>query len=303
MSNSPLVNYTRISPNQYGKRNHVIDTITIHCIVGQLEPEVIGSIFADPKRQASSNYSVGPTGRIGMFVQEGNAPWTSSSYSNDQRAVTIETACDLSSPYKVNSKAYKALIKLVSDICKRNGIKKLVWSNNRSDRVNHANGCNMTLHRDFASTDCPGQWLIDHMGDIAKKVNAKLVSSVKLKSNGILYQYDYKDPLGHSSKALKNFKKGTKVKLIKDDGWGWSKIKAGDLTGWIINGHLKNSSLSKFKTLKLDDDVSAILIENGKKKKIVTLRKGKKYKFYCTITHGDYAGKSYIGIGKKRYYI
>ena len=35
MSNSPLVSYTKISPNRNSPRNHAIDRITVHCVVGQ----------------------------------------------------------------------------------------------------------------------------------------------------------------------------------------------------------------------------------------------------------------------------
>lgn len=90
------------------------------------------------------------------------------------RAVTIEVASDSYAPYAVTDKAYKALIELVTDICIRNNIKKLVWSTNKNDRVNHLNGCNMTIHRDYANKACPGEYLYSRMGDIAKQVNAKL---------------------------------------------------------------------------------------------------------------------------------
>ena len=70
--------------------------------------------------------------------------------------------------------AYKSLIKLLVDICKRNGIKKLVWSTNKSERMNHLNGCNMTVHRDYANKSCPGDYLYNLHGQIAKEVNAQL---------------------------------------------------------------------------------------------------------------------------------
>lgn len=174
MSNSSLVNYKKLSPNYYNGRNHSIDTITIHCVVGQCSVETLGSIFASSSREASSNYGIGYDGRIGMYVEEKNASWCSSSYSNDNRAVTIEVASDTYSPYAVNDKAYNSLINLVADICKRNGIKKLVWSTNKSDRMNHKNGCNMTVHRDYANKSCPGDYLYNRMGDIASKVNKLL---------------------------------------------------------------------------------------------------------------------------------
>ena len=174
MSNSSLVSYTKISPNKTSPRNHTIDTITIHCVVGQCSVETLGSIFAPTSRQASSNYGIGSDGRVGMYVEEKDRSWCSSNAANDNRAITIEVASDTVAPYAVNDKAYNTLIELVTDICKRNGIKKLVWSTNKNDRVNHLNGCNMTVHRDYANKSCPGDYLYNRHGDIAAKVNAKL---------------------------------------------------------------------------------------------------------------------------------
>lgn len=174
MSNSPLVDYTRISPNKNSPRNHKIDTITIHCVVGQCTVETLGSIFAPTSRQASSNYGVGTDGKIGMYVEEKDRSWCSSNAANDNRAVTIEVASDTKHPYAVNDRAFAALLDLVTDICKRNGIKKLVWSTKKADRVNHKNGCNMTVHRDYANKSCPGDYLYNRHGEIAAEVNRRL---------------------------------------------------------------------------------------------------------------------------------
>ena len=152
MSNSPLVSYTRISPNKNSPRNHAIDTITIHCVVGQCSVETLGNIFAPTSRQASSNYGIGFDGKIGMYVEEKDRSWCSSSASNDNRAITIEVASDTKHPYAVNEKAFAALLDLVTDICKRNGIKRLVWSTNKKDRMNHLNGCNMQTRLVLATT-------------------------------------------------------------------------------------------------------------------------------------------------------
>ena len=92
MSNSPLVSYTKLSPNHSGRRNHVIDTISIHCMAGNGSVETCGALFADPARKASSNYGIGSDGRIGLYVDEANRSWCTSSASNDNRAVTIEVA-------------------------------------------------------------------------------------------------------------------------------------------------------------------------------------------------------------------
>lgn len=176
MSNSPLVSYTKISPNKTSPRNKKIDTITIHCVVGQCSVETLGNIFAPTSRQASPNYGVGVDGRIGMYVEEKDRSWCSSNAANDHRAITIEVASDTTEPYAVNDKAFAALIDLVTDICQRNGIKKLVWSTNKEDRVNHKNGCNMTVHRDYANKSCPGTYLYERHGQIADEVNKRLGS-------------------------------------------------------------------------------------------------------------------------------
>lgn len=181
-TNSPLTSVTLLSPNHSGQRTHAIDTITIHCVVGQCSARRIGEIFQPTSRQASSNYGIGYDGEIGLYVEEKNRSWCSSSNTNDQRAITIEVASDTSEPYAVTSAAYSALIKLVADICKRNGIKKLVWSTNKADRVNHKNGCNMTVHRDYANKSCPGTYLYNKHGEIAAEVN-KLLGATETKTD------------------------------------------------------------------------------------------------------------------------
>lgn len=176
MSNSSLVSYTQISPNKTSPRNHAIDTITIHCVVGQCSIETLGGIFAPTSRQASSNYGIGPDGRIGMYVEEKDRSWCSSSGSNDNRAITIEVASDTTEPYAVTDAAYEALIKLCADICKRNGIKKLLWKADKS-LIGQVDKQNMTVHRWFTNKSCPGEYLYSRHSDIANRVNAILGSS------------------------------------------------------------------------------------------------------------------------------
>lgn len=174
LSNSKLISYTKISPNRTSPRNHKIDTVTIHCVVGQCSVETLGNIFAPTSRQASCNYGIGADGRIGMYCEEKDRSWCSSNAANDNRAITIEVAGDTKHPYAVNAKAYAALIDLLVDICKRNGIPRLVWSTSKADRVNHKNGCNMTVHRDYANKSCPGEYLYSRHAQIASEVNKRL---------------------------------------------------------------------------------------------------------------------------------
>lgn len=181
MSNSPLVQFTRISPNKTVPRNHKIDTITIHCVVGQLTVGSIGNIFASPATQSSSNYGIGTDGKVGMYVEEKDRAWTSSNRSNDNRAVTIECASDRTHPYAVNAKVYATLIKLCADICKRNGIPELKWKWSKS-LIGQVNQQNMTVHRWFSNTACPGDYLYNRMGEIAKAVNRQLKGTSDISS-------------------------------------------------------------------------------------------------------------------------
>ena len=172
-TNSPLVDYTQISPNRTSPRNHVIDTVTIHCVVGQCSVEALGNIFAPTSKQASSNYGIGPDGRIGMYVEEKDRSWCSSNGANDNRAITIEVASDTTSPYKVTDAAFNSLIKLLADICKRNNIKSLKWKADKN-LIGHPEEQNMTVHRWFANKSCPGDYLYNKHYEIAEKVNELL---------------------------------------------------------------------------------------------------------------------------------
>ena len=176
-TNSPLVSYTKLSPNHSGQRTHSIDRITPHCVVGQCSVETLGNIMYPTSRQASCNYGIGPDGRVGMYVEEKNRSWCSSSNANDQRAITIECASDTFHPYAMNDKVYATLITLCTDICRRNGKKKLLWFANKEKSLAYSpkqDEMVLTVHRWFANKSCPGDWLYSRLGDVAAKVTANL---------------------------------------------------------------------------------------------------------------------------------
>lgn len=216
-TNSSLADVTLLSPNHSGQRTHSIDTITIHCFVAQATARRGCEVFQPITKQASCNYVVGYDGSIGLCVEEKNRSWCTSSNSNDQRAITIEVASDNKDPYAVTDKAYNALIDLVADICRRNGIKKLKWSTDKSERMNHLNGCNMTVHRDYANKSCPGKYLYDRHGDIAAKVNAKLGATVE------------DDPA--STPVQSTIKAGDVVKILS----GATYYSGKAIPGWVKN--------------------------------------------------------------------
>ena len=181
-TNSPLVSYTKFSPNHSGQRTHSIDRITPHCVVGQCSVETLGSIFLPTSRQASCNYGIGADGRVGMYVDEKNRSWCSSSNANDQRAITIECASDTAEPYAFKGVVYQKLIELCTDICKRNGKTKLLWLEDKTRTLNYTPASDemvLTVHRWFANKSCPGNWMYARMGDLASTVTAALGGDVK----------------------------------------------------------------------------------------------------------------------------
>ena len=167
MSNSPLVDYVKISPNSTNPRNSKITAITIHHMAGNLSVESCGEIFAARERQASSNYGIGSDGRVGLYVDEANRSWCSSNRDNDNRAVTIEVANDtVGSDWHISDAALAKLIDLCVDICQRNGIPRLNFTGDKSG--------NLTMHKWFAPTLCPGPYLESRFPYIAVEVNKRL---------------------------------------------------------------------------------------------------------------------------------
>ena len=177
--NSSLVDYTLISPNKTSPRNKPITKITIHHMAGNLSIETCGNIFVNPTRKASSNYGIGSDGRIGLYVDESDRAWTSGNRENDNQAVTIEVANDVvGGIWHVSDKAMESLILLCVDICKRNGIEKLIYTGDKTG--------NLTMHKWFQSTTCPGPYLESKFPYIADEVNKRL-GVVEADEETILY--------------------------------------------------------------------------------------------------------------------
>lgn len=181
MSNSPLVTYTKYSQFNSGKRRHVIDRITPHCVVGQCAIESLGALFSKPGYNASSNYGIDKDGRVGLFVDEDSISWCSGgnllteAIPNDHRAVTIECASDITAPWAFKPIVYERLVELCIDICKRNGKTKLLWIPDRDMALHYTQASDemlLTVHRWFANKACPGDWMMERMDDLAQSVNS-----------------------------------------------------------------------------------------------------------------------------------
>ena len=179
-ADSSLVTSVIYSPNNSGKRVYPLTRISVHCVVGQCIASSLGTLFSNPNFEASSNYGVGKDGSIGQYVPEAYRSWCTSSYDNDNRAITIEVASDTYAPYKVTDAAYKALIKLLVDICRRNGKKKLLWFGDKNKSLSYSPKSDelvMTVHRWFANKSCPGDYLYNLHGTIASEVTKQLGGS------------------------------------------------------------------------------------------------------------------------------
>lgn len=176
MSNSSLVSIVNYSPNHSGHRNQPISKIAIHHTAGAVSAATIGNIFKPTSRQASCNYGIGNDNKIILCVDEANRSWCTSSSWCDNRAVTIEVANSSNGGnWPVSDRVLATLIDLVTDICKRNGIKDCTYTGGK-DGV-------LQKHEWYANTNCPGPYLGSKFSYIATEVNKRLLNSTYVSSN------------------------------------------------------------------------------------------------------------------------
>lgn len=166
--NSPLASYVYLSPNASFPREDAIRKVTIHHMAGDLTLEDLGDSFGQRDRRASSNYAIDSQGRVGLYVEEANRAWTSSSKDNDDLAVTIEVANDeTGGTWHVSDAAYGRLVELCADVCRRNGIQALSYTGDETGTL--------TTHKMFyAGTECPGPYLEGRLEELAAEVNRRL---------------------------------------------------------------------------------------------------------------------------------
>ena len=179
-ADSSLVSVVHYSPNNSGQRIYPLTRVSVHCVVGQCAAATLGNMFGNSSFEASSNYGIGYDGQIGQYLPESYRSWCTSSYDNDNRAITIEVASDTYDPYRVNDAAYKSLIQLLVDICRRNGKKKLLWFGDKTKTLNYSPKSDelvMTVHRWFANKSCPGDYLYNLHSQIAAEVTKQLGGS------------------------------------------------------------------------------------------------------------------------------
>lgn len=233
MSNSRLVDVTIKSLNCSSRDGNRISRITIHHMAGNLSAETCGNVFAPRSRMASSNYGIDSLGRVGLYVDEANRSWCSSSKYNDQRAITIEVADNvIGGSWGSSNAAMAKLVLLCADICRRNGIPRLIWTGNTDG--------NMTLHEWFSPTDCCGAYLRSQMPKIAEEVNKLLASGATT------YTWNGATASGGTTGA-NNTKDG---KIAVDGSWGIATTeKAQRVFKTVVDGVVSNQPSSNRKYL------------------------------------------------------
>ena len=275
-TNSALVSYTKLSPNHSGQRTHSIDRITPHCVVGQLSAESICACFP-AGRDASCNYGIGTDGRVSLCVEEKNRSWCSSSNANDQRAVTIECASDRTEPYAMNSKIYDSLVRLCTDICKRNGKKKLLWFADKNKSLNYnpkPDEMVLTVHRWFANKSCPGNWLYARLGDLANEVTAALGGAAANTPAGGNTWYRVRKSWSDAKSQKGAFHNLANAKKCADDNTGYkvfdesgnqiypvaasSSPSIDSIAREVINGHWGNGNERKQRLTAAGYDYNAV---------------------------------------------
>lgn len=179
-SNSSLVDVVKISPNRTNGRT-CIKSVAIHCMAGHMTVENCGNLFTKSTTGASSNYGIDDDGRVGLYVEEKDRSWCTSSRYCDMRVVTIEVASDNKAPYTVSDKVFNKLILLVTDICKRNNINELKWSDLKHTRQSGIENGYIQVHCDYSNKACPGKYLLEKMPELVEKVNKSLKSSTNVK--------------------------------------------------------------------------------------------------------------------------
>ena len=298
-TNSSLVTYKRLTSHHSGLRTHKIDTITIHCIVGQWTAKKGCDYFATTDRKASCNYVVGKDGSIGLCVEEKNCSWCSSNSSNDNRAITIEVASDTTHPYKVTDSALNSLIELIADICKRNDIKELKWKGDKS-LIGQVDKQNMTVHRWFANKACCGDYLYNKHSYIAEQVNQKLNSATKVTKVPFSIKVDKvakddvlyirKEPNANAIKTGELKYNDPNTYTITEVKNGWGKLKSN--VGWINLTYTKTVSNvaptpTKTQTVQKSLDAWAKEVIDGKHGNGHSNREASLKKSGCTYSYAQ----------------
>ena len=152
MVKSPLTNHVvDFGTRKSNPRNQKIIGITPHHMAARQLGDDCARGHLNSPRQASANYYIGYDGQITIGISEDRRAWTSDSRTNDYSHITIEVS-DQDTSWAIPDKAYKSLVNLCADICKRYDI-DLKYEPSKGAKST------LTTHDMFKNTLCPGPYL------------------------------------------------------------------------------------------------------------------------------------------------
>ena len=137
--------------------------------------------------------------------------------------------------------------------------------------------------------------------NICYKSFGKTMITTKLKCP--VYNKNFIDKVGNTSRVLFIVPKGTKVQWLKDMGDGWSQVRYNDKTGYMVNTRLNKSGLSKYKTIVVGKGSTYKRVVKGKIKYTKQLDKDREFRIICYITEGKYKGYYYMYRNLKYYLV
>lgn len=206
MADSKLVNYEYYGHEHWNSRQgNKVDKIVIHHAASVISVEQLGQVFSS--RNSSATYGIGSDGRVGQYVPEQYRPWTTSSWTIDKRAITIEVSnSETGGEWPVSDKVMQVLIELVADICRRNGIKKCNYTGTK-------NGV-LQMHKWYANTACPGPYLGSKFNYISDEVNKLLKANNGKEDDVTMVLKDGFQNFQYSGANLKVYKGYDKFKKL-----------------------------------------------------------------------------------------
>lgn len=185
---------TKLKPSQF-------DFIP-HCTAGMSSAEATATRFQRPDVKASATYCIGSNGDIVQNVPEEYRPWTTGGDLNvngvtgammDHHSFTFEIANTTLAPnYLMSAEAIASLVYLMTDICKRHGIKSVTWKDDKYFASDSRNYNVIAVHKWYARKSCPGNFLYSSMQNVADTVNMLLASGGNIPSGDyVLDGVDY----------------------------------------------------------------------------------------------------------------
>ncbi|HAR88655.1 MAG TPA: hypothetical protein DCR76_06580 [Ruminococcaceae bacterium] len=160
-------------------------------------------------------------------------------------------------------------------------------------------------HYDVCSKQCPGWsgWVGNDDSLWKKFKNQLKYNYCVVTKESTLRQKAYVDVICNTSKSIVTIKKGTKVQLVKDLGNGWSQVKYGNKSGYIVNSHLDDKSLSKYNKITLPKGKTYSRVNKGKIQYTKKLDKAREFTVIAVISSGKYKGCKYLYRNLKYYLV